>query len=54
LYAQETTDYDTGVTVGLEGAIGMTEHLRIVPGVRMLALDSQWIIRPAVGLQWRF
>ena len=54
LFAQELTDYDTGVTVGLEAAIGMTEHLRLVPGIRMLALDSQWIVRPAVGLQWRF
>lgn len=54
LYAQEFTDYDTGVTVGLDAAIGMTDRLWLVPGVRMLALDSQWIIRPAVGLQWRF
>ena len=54
LYASELTDYDVGVSVGLEAAIGMTEHLRLVPGVRMLAIDSRWIIRPAVGLQWRF
>jgi hypothetical protein len=54
LYAQDTTAYDTGVMVGLEGAIGMTRHLWLVPGLRMLAIDSQWIIRPAVGLQWRF
>ena len=54
LYASEVTNYDTAVSVGFEAAIAMTEKLRLVPGVRMLALDSQWIIRPAVGLQWRF
>jgi hypothetical protein len=54
LYASELTQYDTGVSVGLEAAVGMTEHLRLVPGVRLLAIDSQWIIRPGVGLHWRF
>lgn len=54
LYVQELINYDTGVTVGLEAAIGMTEHVRLVPGVRMLAVDAQWIVRPAIGLQWRF
>jgi hypothetical protein len=54
LYASEFTDYDTGVSVGFEAAIAMTDKLRLVPGVRMLAIDSQWIIRPGVGMQWRF
>jgi hypothetical protein len=52
--AQETVAYDTGLVVGLEGNVKMTDHLRIVPGLRMLTVTSRWIIRPSAGLQWRF
>jgi len=54
LFTQETVSYDTGVNVGLEGQIGMTEHLHLVPGLRLISVSSRWIMRPAVGLQWRF
>ena len=54
LFSQETVSYDTGVNVGLDAQIGMTDHLHLVPGLRMISVSSRWIIRPAVGLQWRF
>lgn len=54
LYSNEAVLYDTGVSVGIEGDIEMTDHLRLVPGLRMLALESQWLLRPSVGLRWRF
>jgi hypothetical protein len=53
-YEQESVSYDTGASVGLDGDIEMTEHLRLVPGVRMLTVASRWIVRPSVGLNWRF
>lgn len=54
LFTQETVSYDTGVNVGLEGQIGMTDHLHLVPGLRLVSVSSRWIIRPAVGLHWQF
>lgn len=53
-FEQETVSYDADVVVGLEGRIGMTEHLRLVPGVRLQTAAGGWAIRPAVGLQWMF
>jgi hypothetical protein len=54
LFEQESVEYVAGVVVGLDGGIGMTEHLRLVPGLRMIAVGSRWIVRPSVGLQWKF
>lgn len=46
--------YGADVAVGIEGRIGMTEHVRLTPGIRMQTVDGGWVIRPAVGLQWTF
>ena len=54
LYSQEAVIYDAGLSVGLNGEIEMTDHLRLVPGIRMLNIASQWLLRPSVGLHWRF
>ena len=54
LYSFDSVTYDTGLSVGLNGDIEMTEHLRLVPGIRMLNIASQWLLRPSVGLHWRF
>ena len=53
-YSQESVIYDTGLSVGINGDIEMTDHLRLVPGIRMLNIASQWLLRPSVGLHWRF
>lgn len=50
----ESVSYDADVVVGFEGRIGMTEHLRLVPGIRMQTAVGGWAIRPGVGLQWMF
>lgn len=54
VFEQETVGYDTGVVVGIDGSIEMTDHLRLVPGFRLLTVASRWIVRPSAGLQWRF
>ena len=51
---QKTTSYDADVAVGFEGRVGMTEHLRLVPGIRLQTAVEGWAIRPGVGLQWVF
>jgi hypothetical protein len=53
-YAQESVGYDAGVVVGIDGGVAMTDHLRLVPGFRLISVSSRWILRPSVGLQWRF
>lgn len=55
LIENESVAYDAGVVVGLDGSVGMTEHLRLVPGLRLLnATPAGWVIRPGVGLHWMF
>ena len=51
---QESVAYDTGVVVGIDGGIAMTDHLRLVPGFRLISVTSRWILRSSVGLQWKF
>lgn len=50
----EAVSYDADVAVGFEARIGMTEHLRLTPGIRMQTVTGGWAIRPAVGLLWMF
>jgi hypothetical protein len=40
--------------VGFEACIGLTEHVNLVPGVRLHGLENGWLLRPAVGLEWEF
>jgi len=53
-FEQKSIGYDTGVVVGIDGGIAMTEHLRLVPGFRLISVRSRWILRPTAGLQWKF
>jgi hypothetical protein len=51
---QEAVSYSVRPVAGVEARIGMTEHLQLMPGVRLLGLESGWLLRPAVGLGWTF
>jgi hypothetical protein len=51
---QETTSYGADVAVGFEGRIDMTDHVRLVPGIRLQTISEGWAIRPGAGLQWAF
>jgi len=57
-YRTRTTRYGVGPIVGAEARIGMTEHARLVAGVRLHALGQSlvdgWLVRPSVGLAWTF
>jgi hypothetical protein len=50
----ETTTYDVGPMVGVEGRIRMGGHVNLVPGLRLHAIEGGWLIRPALGLAWVF
>lgn len=51
----ELISYSAGVLLGFDARIGMTEHLELVPGIRFHASRSNlWLIRPGVGLAWKF
>ena len=52
------TQYAAGPVVGLEVRAGMTEHAQVVAGMRLHTLGQSvvdgWMIRPSVGLAWKF
>ncbi len=47
LFESETVDYDANIGVGFEGWIGVTDHLRFTPGVRLQTAGGGLAIRPA-------
>ena len=55
-----TTTYGITPVVGLDARIELTDHVRLVPGVRMQGIGggmsgtAGWLIRPSVGLMWEF
>jgi hypothetical protein len=57
-YFTRTTQYAAGPVVGVEMRADMTEHAQVVAGLRMHTLGPSavdgWMIRPSVGLAWKF
>ena len=53
-YQSTTVIYGVSPLAGVESRISMTEHLQLVPGVRLQVVEDGWLIRPAVGLAWTF
>ncbi len=49
-----STLYGVRPFVGVESRIAMTDHLQLVPGVRLHGLEGGWLVRPSVGLAWAF
>jgi hypothetical protein len=55
-----STTYGAAPLVGIDARFGLTEHLRLVAGVRLQSIGggtsgtSGWIVRPSVGALWRF
>ena len=50
--------YAAGPVAGIEVRAGMTDHAQVVAGLRLHALGQAvldgWMIRPSIGLAWRF
>ena len=57
-YSERTTQYAAGPVVGVEMRAGMTEHAQLVAGLRVHTLGQAvvdgWMIRPSIGLAWKF
>jgi len=53
-----TITYDVGPVAGIEARIGLTDHVRLVPGVRLQSLGGNaaqgWLLRTSAGLAWQF
>lgn len=47
-------DYGVAPVVGAEARIGVTDHLQLVPGIRLQTISGGWLVRPAVALAWAF
>jgi hypothetical protein len=50
----KTVGYGVSPLAGFEVRVQLTDHVNIVPGVRLHGLESGWLTRPAVGLEWEF
>jgi hypothetical protein len=50
----KTVTYGVRPLAGFEARIKLTDHVDLVPGVRLHGLESAWLLRPAVGLAWNF
>jgi hypothetical protein len=57
-YTTRTTQYGAGPVVGVEVRGGLTAHAQVVGGLRLHTLGQSlvdgWMIRPSVGLAWKF
>lgn len=47
-------EYSTRPLVGVEARIGLTSHVRLIPGLRLQGLTDGWLLRPYAGLGWSF
>lgn len=47
-------EYSTRPLVGAEARIGLTSHVRLIPGIRLQGLTDGWMLRPYAGLGWSF
>jgi hypothetical protein len=50
----KSVTYGVRPLAGFEARIKLTDHVDLVPGVRLHGLESAWLLRPAVGLAWNF
>lgn len=52
--SSENVEYSTGPMVGMDIRIGLTEHVQVIPGIRLLGIANGWNVRPGVSLGWTF
>ena len=48
-----TTSYSAGVMAGVDATIRLSDHLAVVPQVRMIAANRALSLRPAVSMRWQ-
>jgi opacity protein-like surface antigen len=50
----KTVTYGVRPLAGFEARIELTDHVELVPGLRLHGLEGAWLLRPALGLAWMF
>jgi hypothetical protein len=50
----ETVTYGVAPVVGAEAVIDLTDRAAVTGGARLHGVSGGWLIRPSVGLRWRF
>jgi hypothetical protein len=50
----KTVTYGVRPLAGFEAHIGLSDHVDLVPGVRLHGLENAWLLRPAIALVWNF
>jgi hypothetical protein len=48
-----STSYSTGVMTGLDVPINLSQRVALVPQVRLVAVEHEWNLRPAITIRWR-
>lgn len=46
--------YAVAPLLGLDAQIALSEHVRLVPGIRVQPHSSMWLLRPGIGVGWTF
>lgn len=58
LQRTRTITYGVGPVVGMDARIELTDHLRLIPAIRLHGLGGDglhgWLIRPSIGMGWWF
>jgi hypothetical protein len=52
--AVDAIAYATRPFAGMDARVRMTDHVELVPGIRLHGLDGGLLVRPSVGLGWIF
>ena len=52
--SESPSTYDVGPMVASRDAFAWADRSNLVPGMRLQAIEGGWLIRPALGLAWKF
>jgi hypothetical protein len=50
----DVTTYSARPFAGVEGRLRLSEHVEVVPGVRLHGLEEGLLVRPSIGAAWVF
>ena len=54
VFRTTTIDLSVRPLIGMEARIGLTPHVKLIPGLRLQGVTAGWLIRPYAGLGWSF
>lgn len=54
VFRTTTIDLSVRPLIGMEARIGLTPHVKLIPGLRLQGVTGGWLVRPYAGLGWFF